>query len=146
MNRHLAAADIFLGCKDRAALHVVAYDLEYEKASVGSLLLQQAIAEAFNAGYRTFDFLAPADDYKMRWADGVVGVSDWVLPRSRKGRAFARFYLGLARPTVRAAFDALPMAARRFIARHFFGKDVALRNRPRSQYRGFRFRRSRYRP
>ncbi len=124
-NRDLAAVDIFLGCKDRAALHVVTHDLDYEKASVGSLLLQHAIAEAFNAGYRTFDFLAPADDYKMRWADGVVGVTDWVLPRSRKGRAFARLYLGLARPTIRAAFGVLPLTARRFIARRFFRQGVA---------------------
>src|SRR4029077_19374460 len=58
-NNHLAAVDVFLGCKDRAALHVVAYDLEFEQASVGSLLLQQTIAEACSAGYRTFDFLAP---------------------------------------------------------------------------------------
>ena len=119
-NNHLAAVDVFLGCKDRAALHVVAYDLEFEQASVGSLLLQQTIAEACAAGYRTFDFLAPADAYKMRWADGVVGVSDWVLPRSAKGRAFASLYLGLARPTAKAAFGALPLAVRRFIARRLF--------------------------
>jgi CelD/BcsL family acetyltransferase involved in cellulose biosynthesis len=124
-NRDLAAVDIFLGCKGRAALHVVAHDLDYEKASVGSLLLQHTIGEAFNAGYRTFDFLAPADDYKMRWADGVVGVTDWVLAPSRKGRAFARLYLGLARPAIRIAFGILPLTARRFIARHFFRRGVA---------------------
>jgi CelD/BcsL family acetyltransferase involved in cellulose biosynthesis len=112
----LAAVNMFIGCKDRAALHVIAYDLRFEKASVGSLLLQHTIAEANTAGYRTFDFLAPADAYKLRWADGVVPVSDWAVPLSWKGHAFARGYLGLARPLLKLAFNALPLMLRRFIA------------------------------
>src|SRR5262249_47113164 len=119
-NDELAAIDVFLGCKGRAALHVVAHDLDYEKESVGSLLLQQTISEACAAGYETFDFMAPADPYKLRWADGVVGVSDWVLTRSRKGRAFAALYLGIARPAAKAAYGALPLPVRRFIACRFF--------------------------
>jgi CelD/BcsL family acetyltransferase involved in cellulose biosynthesis len=116
INGDLAAVNMFVGCKDRAALHVIAYDLRYQKASVGSLLLQQTIAEANAAGYRTFDFLAPADDYKLKWADGVVPVSDWAVPLSWKGQAFARAYLKLARPALKRVFNILPLTLRRFIA------------------------------
>jgi len=115
-NTQLAAVDIYIGCKDRAALHIVAYDLQFEKASVGAVLLQHAIAQAFADGFRTFDFLAPAEHYKLRWADGVVGVTDWAMPLSLKGRAFARLYLALVRPAIRAALSALPLALRRFVA------------------------------
>jgi len=115
-NAQLAAVDIYIGCKDRAALHIVAYDLQFEKASVGAVLLQHAIAQAFADGFRTFDFLAPAEHYKLRWADGVVGVTDWAMPLSLKGRAFARLYLALVRPAIRAALSALPLALRRFVA------------------------------
>jgi CelD/BcsL family acetyltransferase involved in cellulose biosynthesis len=115
-NGQLAAVDIFIGCKDRAALHIVAYDLQFEKASVGALLLQHVVARAFADGFRTFDFLAPADSYKLRWADGTAGVNDWVVPLSLKGRAFARLYLALVRPAIKSAIGALPMSLRRALA------------------------------
>ncbi len=107
-----AATNIFLSCKGRAALHVVAYDLRYEKASVGSLLLQRTIAAASAAGYRTFDFLAPADSYKLRWADGSATVSDWAIPLTWRGRAFVHLYLRLARPAMKRVFNALPLRMR----------------------------------
>jgi len=115
-NADVAAVDIFVGCKDRAALHIVAYDLRFEKTSVGALLLERTVAQAFAGGFHTFDFLAPAERYKLRWADGVVGVTDWVIPLSAKGWVFARLYLGLARPALKAALGAMPASLRRLVA------------------------------
>jgi hypothetical protein len=63
-----------------------------------------------------FDLLAPADSYKVDWADAVTGVADWALPVSRKGWLYARVYLGLARPAVKAALGAMPMSWRRALA------------------------------
>ena len=116
-----AAIDVLVGCKDRVATHIFAYSSKFEKESVGVQLLERAIAQSFADGYRTFDFLAPADEYKMHWADGVVGVTDWAIPTSVKGWVFARFFLALARPALKTALAALPMPLRRFVASRYPG-------------------------
>ncbi len=120
-NADLVAVNVFIGCKDRAALHIAAFDLRFEKASVGALLLERTVAQAFADGFRTFDLLAPAEHYKLRWADGVVNVNDWAVPVSLKGWAFTRLYLGAVRPALKAALGVLPMALRRFIADRYAG-------------------------
>ncbi len=97
-NGTVAAINIFIGCKDRAALHIATFDTNFKKASVGTLLLEQSIGQSFSDDYRTFDFLAPAEHYKLQLADGVVGTNDWVVPLSLKGSLFARVYLGLCAP------------------------------------------------
>ena len=60
------AAGIFLACKDHIASHIAAFDARFEKASVGMLLLERAIAEMFAEGFVTFDLLPPAATYKAR--------------------------------------------------------------------------------
>ena len=62
------AAGIFLACKDHIASHIAAFDARFEKASVGMLLLERAIAEMFAEGFVTFDLLPPAATYKARLA------------------------------------------------------------------------------
>lgn len=120
-NGELVAAGIFIACRDRVCFHITAFDARYEKASVGTLLLGQAIDRSFVDGYRTFDLLAPADAYKARRANGAVRVTDWALPTSLKGQTFARLYLALARPALKAALAALPMRLRRFLASRYLG-------------------------
>ena len=63
-----------------------------------------------------YDLLSPADGYKLAWADAVMGVTDWVIPLSAKGWVFARLYLGLARPALKAALGAMPASLRRLVA------------------------------
>ncbi len=111
-----AAIEISIKCKDRIVMHVIVFNLKYEKAGAGVLLLEDTFANAFDGSCRVFDLLAPADGYKIDWADGVTGVTDWALPVSRKGSLFARAYLGLARPAIKAALGALPMSMRRALA------------------------------
>jgi CelD/BcsL family acetyltransferase involved in cellulose biosynthesis len=115
-NGTVAAINIYVGCKDRAALHIATFDTNFKKASVGTLLLEQSIGQSFADGYGTFDFLAPAEHYKLQLADGVVGTNDWVVPLSLKGSLFARVYLGYARPAIKGALAAMPMPLRRFLA------------------------------
>jgi CelD/BcsL family acetyltransferase involved in cellulose biosynthesis len=114
-----AAIEIDLRCKDCTVMHVIVFNLKYEKAGAGVLLLEETIAKSFGNGCRTFDLLAPANGYKLDWADGVAGVTDWALPLSLKGWAFARLYLGLARPALKAALGALPVSLRRLLAARF---------------------------
>ena len=110
------AIEVALKCKDRVALHIVVFDLDFEKSGAGVLLLEQSIRNAANTGTACYDLLAPGDSYKMDWADGTVGVEDWALPLSLKGRIYSRVYLGFVRERLKAAHAALPDSMRRAIA------------------------------
>ncbi len=116
-----AAVEISIKCKDRTVMHIIVFNLKYEKAGAGVLLLEATFANSFDGTCRVFDLLAPADGYKIDWADSVTGVTDWALPVSRKGWLYARLYLGLARPAVKAALGALPMSIRRALAARLVG-------------------------
>ncbi len=80
------------------------------------MLLERAIGETFAEGFDTFDLLPPAAPYKARLARTEIGVIDWAVPLSRKGAAYARLYLGFARPALKAALAALPAPMRRLLA------------------------------
>ena len=114
----LAAIDIMLRCKDRVAAHILAYTAKFQKESVGVHLLEHAIEQAIADGYRTFDLLAPADEYKLRWADGTVLVTDWALPVSRKGAVYTHIHLRV-RPVLKSLFRRLPAPVRQFLARRY---------------------------
>ncbi|MGQ0673368.1 MAG: GNAT family N-acetyltransferase [Hyphomicrobium sp.] len=110
------AMEVALTCKERVALHIIVFDLEFEKSGAGVLLLEQSIRNASNAGYGCYDLLAPNDTYKLDWADGTVAVQDWAVPMSAAGTAYAKFYLGRVRPALKAAVAALPQDVRRRLA------------------------------
>jgi CelD/BcsL family acetyltransferase involved in cellulose biosynthesis len=118
-NGSAAAASIVITCKDYMAGHVAAFDPRFEKASVGMMMLERAIAEAFTEGFATFDLLAPADAYKARLTHNTIGVNDWALPVTLKGKAYARLYLGGVRPAMKSALSALPAPFGRFIAARY---------------------------
>jgi CelD/BcsL family acetyltransferase involved in cellulose biosynthesis len=99
--------------------HMVAFDPRFEKASVGMMTLECAIAEAFSEGFATFDLLAPADSYKARLTRNRIGVNDWALPVTLKGAVYARLYLGGVRPAIKSALSALPAPLGRFIAARY---------------------------
>lgn len=117
-----AAANILVGCNDRVAGHVFAYHGRFAKESVGSSLLHHSIKTAIASGYQTFDLLAPADDYKLRCADGTAGVVSWAVPLSTKGKVFARIYLMRVLPLLKAALKLTPEWLARFVARRYYGK------------------------
>jgi CelD/BcsL family acetyltransferase involved in cellulose biosynthesis len=115
----VAALDILFHCKDRVAAHILAYAAKFQKESVGVHLLEHAIEQAIADGYRTFDLLAPADEYKLRWADGMVPVTDWALPVTGKGAAYTHIHLMRLRPMMKALFRRLPGPVRRYLARRY---------------------------
>jgi CelD/BcsL family acetyltransferase involved in cellulose biosynthesis len=120
-NGEPAASAILIDCKDHVVAHITAFDSRFEKGSVGMLLLERCVMRAFEAGYRTFDLLPPADAYKMRRAHGTVDVTDWAIATSLKGAMFARLYLQLARPALKASLGVLPLALRRLIVSFYSG-------------------------
>jgi CelD/BcsL family acetyltransferase involved in cellulose biosynthesis len=112
----LAALEIGLTCKGRAAIHVIVYDRAFEKAAAGALLMEESIRRCCDAGLAIFDLLAPADSYKMDWADGTVEVCDWAVPLSMTGQLYGRFYLGFLPSLVKKSLAALPAPLRRVVA------------------------------
>jgi CelD/BcsL family acetyltransferase involved in cellulose biosynthesis len=116
-----AAIEITLRCLDRVIMHVIVFNLKYEKAGAGVLLLERTFAQSFGTNTRTFDLLSPGDSYKLAWADASIGVVDWVIPLSARGWVYARLYLGLARPALKAALDAMPTSLRRLVAERYAG-------------------------
>ncbi|MFM2421598.1 MAG: hypothetical protein RL291_128, partial [Pseudomonadota bacterium] len=60
----MAAASISVTAKRRRGLHVVVYNMKFEKAGAGSMNLAKTLQRAFNEGVEIFDFLAPAHEYK----------------------------------------------------------------------------------
>lgn len=124
-NDRPAAAMISMRCKGRTAAHVIAYDLDFEKVSVGALLLEDSIRQAADNGTAVFDLLAPGDSYKMEWADGAAPVRDWAVARSALGRVYAMLYLGHARAALKQGFAILPADLRRRMVRLLGGKPVS---------------------
>ena len=121
-----AAASILVTHKDYIAGHVAAFNPAFEKASVGMLMLEGIMANAFGKGFAVFDLLAPADAYKARLVHNEIGVIDWAVPVSAAGGIYARLYLAHLRGTLKSALAALPVPVGRFIAARY-GRPASLR-------------------
>jgi CelD/BcsL family acetyltransferase involved in cellulose biosynthesis len=104
----IAGVQVGFVCKGRLSLHVIVYDLAFEKSGVGVLHLERAIAGAIEAGYGAIDLLAPNADYKMDWADGTTGVDDVAVPLSLRGQAFVHLYLGHVRHRLKSLAGHMP--------------------------------------
>jgi CelD/BcsL family acetyltransferase involved in cellulose biosynthesis len=115
----VAALDILFRCKDRVAAHILTYAAKFQKESVGVRLLEHTMEQAIADGYATVDLLAPADEYKLRWADGTMPVTDWALPVTGKGAAYTNIHLKRVRPMMKSLFGRLPGPVRRFLARRY---------------------------
>lgn len=110
-----AALDVSFLCKGRLAMHVIVFNLKYEKSGAGVLLLEESFRNAYKDSIAVYDMLAPGDKYKIDWADGTVEVLDWARPFSVSGYAYARLYLGFLRARAKAAIGAMPERLRRVL-------------------------------
>ncbi len=111
-----AALEVSFTCKGRLAMHVIVFNLAYEKSGAGVLLLEQSIRDGFADGLSTYDMLAPGDNYKLDWSDATVEVLDWCRPLTIAGQTYARFYLGLVRPRMKAMIEAMPQSLRKIVS------------------------------
>jgi CelD/BcsL family acetyltransferase involved in cellulose biosynthesis len=112
-NAHPVALEIGLRCKGRSAIHIIAYDLAYEKTAAGALLMEDSIRRAADEGLGVFDLLAPGDGYKLEWSDASEPVRDWAAARTIAGRVYVAVYLGLLRRAIKRGLDRLPVGIRR---------------------------------
>ncbi len=115
-NGTVAAIEIAIQCKDRVALHLIAYDPRFEKTGAGALLMEDSIRRACQSGKAALDLLAPGAAYKFEWADRSVDVGDCAFGLSRAGKVYAAIYLARLRPAAKALVEHLPKAVRRHIA------------------------------
>lgn len=118
-NGEVAAIELTMTCRDGIAIHVIAYNLKFEKSGAGSLLMEDSIRRACNGGLKVFDLLAPGDTYKLDWADRTVDVQDWAIPLSLAGRTYTQAYLGFLRARLKRAVGALPAPLRKAISTGF---------------------------
>lgn len=114
-----AAFEISFTCKGRLVVHVMAFELEYEKAGVGVLLLEQNLKAGYAEKLDVYDMMAPGDAYKLDWCDKSEPIIDWVNPLSAKGYLYARVYLGFMRGRLKSALKSMPKPLRRLMRQGF---------------------------
>ena len=68
------------------------WDPSWERFSLGTVLLHEAIVAARSDGARVFDFLRGAEPYKYRFGAADVVDGTWILPRGPGGWALERKY------------------------------------------------------
>lgn len=118
------ALEIGVQCRDRTAIHIIAYDLDFEKTAAGALLFEDSIRHAYDEGCSVYDLLAPGDSYKMKWADDAVAIADWSVPLNSLGWLYANVYTAALRPFAKRVVNALPASIRRAIAAKLMSKRV----------------------
>ena len=94
----------------RLALHILGYNLKFEKSAVGVLHTEALLRHAFESGVEVVDFLAPRHEYKDMWADEAVRVSDFAVPVSARGTLYVKAYLATVREHIKAAIAKMPCA------------------------------------
>ena len=110
-----AALEVSFTCKGRLAMHVIAFNLNFEKSGAGVLLLEKSISDGYAGNLAVYDMLAPGDNYKLDWSDATADVVDWAKPLTLAGHTYARLYLGFMRARMKAAVSALPQSLRRIM-------------------------------
>jgi len=118
---HIAAIDIGFVRHGAYRSLLGSYDLRWAEGAPGHVLTTQLIERCAAEGLAVYDFLAPADPYKLEFADGATPMGAHFRPLSLKGR-IAAFVLAQVRPMAKrlvgaAAHHALFRACRSFLRR-----------------------------
>lgn len=108
--------DLSFDFKGHSFGHVIATSVCAEKDGAGSVLVHHVFATAKSRGNRVFELLTPADEHKMRHADGVVGVRDLAIPLTWRGQIACRTLLAHALPAAKAFARKLPPGLARALA------------------------------
>ena len=113
------AVELSFDCKGHTFGHVLATDPHGVLEGIGSVLIHRAFISAAARGTHTFEMMAPADEYKMRHADGEVSVMYIAVPFTMRGRFYREIYLKYIQAVARIFAKAYvsPLVARRLLAR-----------------------------
>ncbi|MFO1033193.1 MAG: GNAT family N-acetyltransferase [Hyphomicrobiales bacterium] len=66
-------------------------------------------------GVKTYDLMVPYDAHKESWSSGMVGVEDYYLPLTWRGRLAGHGYLRQLRPAVRRLYYRMPRSILRLL-------------------------------
>jgi CelD/BcsL family acetyltransferase involved in cellulose biosynthesis len=91
------AVEISFACNGHVFGDIIAHAVNLEKYGAGVLLAEYSIRTAQEQGYARFDMMAPADAYKLGWADDAVQVTDWAVPLSAAGAWYLRLWVQCGR-------------------------------------------------
>jgi CelD/BcsL family acetyltransferase involved in cellulose biosynthesis len=69
-----------------------AYDSALERYSPGRLLMGKIVEWTMNNGYSTLDLMMSTLDFKERWTDQRVDVTDYLIACSPRGRLVLGWY------------------------------------------------------
>lgn len=108
----IIGAEINFMAGGHCCTHIIAHNVEFERWKPGHLTTLKGLEQLKSEGIQVFDFLGPFAPFKMDWADGTVGMTDWAVPISLKGGLWARVYLGFARDRLKALYKRLPTSIR----------------------------------
>ncbi|MCW2308291.1 CelD/BcsL family acetyltransferase involved in cellulose biosynthesis [Rhodobium gokarnense] len=92
--------------------------------SPGELQTEETLSWCLENGIERYDFLPPVQRYKLGWAEETERVANYALSRSPRGWLYARLWLGVAEPRMKATFHRLPSPLRHLLAR-FVGRTAA---------------------
>lgn len=111
--------ELSFDCNGHTFGHVLATDPDKSLEGIGSVLILRAFISAAARGTHTFEMMAPADQYKMRHADGEISVSHLAVAFTMKGRLYRDIYLKNVQPVAKiiAKMWVSPIVARRLRAR-----------------------------
>lgn len=101
VNGRPAAMEIGISTHGHYAAHIGTFDSSYASLSVGTIQMTRTIEHLIEKGVSSYDLMAPASDYKRKWADASTGVADFVTPISTRGRMFGAIYLKRLRPLLK---------------------------------------------
>ncbi|MGL1920967.1 MAG: GNAT family N-acetyltransferase [Hyphomicrobiales bacterium] len=101
----LASSSVFFVKHKKVYFYILAMDDAYSKLSPGNHIVLENIRVAYDLGCTVYDFLAPEDAYKLKWAkDSFTPVYDILLPITVKGRIYGQLYLKLLRPMLKKIY------------------------------------------
>ena len=111
--------DVGFQTGDNFVAHIGAYDLEFERFGVGSLVTEDLFRDCYGRGIKNFDFLAPQAAYKKMWADGSITVCDHSYPLNGRGYAYAKGVKWFLRNAIKKILERSPELLRK-MARPLF--------------------------
>jgi len=114
-NGEAIGVEFSLKCKDALFGYIIAHDQRFEKQGLGVTLAGHVIRAAHDDGFSRYDLLAPADPYKMSWAQGAVEVRDLAASLTWRGRIYERAWTRFGRAQAKRFADRLPGFLRRIL-------------------------------
>jgi CelD/BcsL family acetyltransferase involved in cellulose biosynthesis len=97
-------------------MHMIAYNLDFETLSAGTLHIEDCVRQAFADGIETMDFLGPKVRYKMDWCEKTVPMLEFQQPITLRGRLYSRACQTLGCTPTATMAAVLPQPVRRALA------------------------------